>query len=202
MNNLPDFVYSRGRMRDDLHKTVPLARNWSRVLRFLSKERWSAAELAPVIVATAQKDLIINGQIGGGRLAEVLSQGNADLFGAGEEEMRLSLLQLQRDSLLPAERAVCETALGVLALHGMTPDFQQRVQRAACGVYARDQLEHIAARVAQTHGYLEARQVRGELFSSLNQSDVSAPYSESAFRRQKKGLEALLGSELALAEEA
>jgi hypothetical protein len=162
-------------------------------------ERWSATELAPLIVATVQKDLLIDRQIGGSRLAAVLSEGSIDLFDAGDEKMRLNLLKIQRETLLPVERSACEIAIGVLSLRGMTPDFQKQVQRAVCEVHARDQVEHIAARVAQTHDFNEARQVRGVLLSSLNQSDFSAPFSESAFRRPQKGMESMLSTDLQLA---
>lgn len=172
-------------MRDDLHKTVPLPRRWGRVLLYLSKQRWTGAELAPLIVETVQKDLMDGEQIGGRRLDEALAEGDVDLFDDREERMRLTLMRIQEEPLSTTERSTCEIALGVLSIHGMTGDFRKRVKQAAGTAHARDQLEHMASRVALTHGSIEASQVRRVVLSSLKLCDFTLPRDQSVFRRRK-----------------
>jgi hypothetical protein len=184
-------------MRDDLHKTVPLSRPWSRVLRRLAKERLSAAELAPLIVGTVQQDAALGTDAGELALASAIQGGCADLFDSGDERMRMTLLQIQDGQISATARATCEMALVVLATNGMTARFREQVLQAAGVEYARAQIEHIAARVAAVYGFGEASQVRHVLSDALKLCDFTRPVSLSVSRKQKSVGE-MLSTELLL----
>ena len=183
-------------MRDDLHKTVPLSRPWGRILLRLSKERWDAAELAPLIVATVQKSHAIPEDVDGRALAEALTQGCIGLFDDGEEKMRLTLLRVQEQPLSLAARSTCEIALGVLSTDGITGDFRKQVIQAAGTEHAREQIEHVAARVAEMHGCIQATQVRRALLASLRLCDFTKTAIPAS--RKKKSVGDMLSTELLL----
>ncbi|WP_422088298.1 hypothetical protein [Variovorax sp.] len=183
-------------MRDDLHKTVPLARPWSRILRSLSKDRRSPEELAPLIVETVQRDLAFDNDLGGQALESALSEGCADLFDQGEK-MRLTLLQIQDEPLSVAVRGVCEVALGALAKNGVSASYKQEVIQAASKQHANDQIEHIAARVAAAHGVDEARQVHRTLKRALRMCDFTSE-ARSSIRMRRPSFDQLLSQEVGL----
>ena len=172
-------------MRDDLHKTVPLSRHWGRVLRHLSKDRWSPAELAPLIVATVQKDLVSADKASGQALDDTLSKGCIDLFDDGEEKMRLALYRIQDSPLSVAARTTCEIALGVLATHGMSGNFRKQVIQAVGEQHARDHFEHMASRVAATWGIDEARQLSCALAQALALCDFTVQAIRPSHRTVK-----------------
>lgn len=184
------------RMRDDLHKTVPLARPWGRVLRCLSKERWTTNELALLIVTTVQKVAKLGDDAGGRNLAEALTDDCGDLFDDGENNMRLTLLRIQDQTLSLSARSTCEMALGVLSTHGLTGDFRKQVIQATGTQHAREEIEHMAARVAEMHGLFEASQVRATLLAALRLCDftkIAGPIS-----RKQKSVPEMLSTELSL----
>lgn len=183
-------------MRDDLHKTVPLARPWGRLLRCLSMERWTAEELAPLLVVTVQKVVTVVDVVGGRSLAEALTEGSIDLFDDGEKKMRMTLLRIQDQTLSQVARSTCEIALGVLSTHGITGDFRKQVIQAAGTEHARDQIEHVAARVAATHGLSEASQVRGAFLASLRLCDFTK--TVGPISRKQKSVREMLSTELSL----
>lgn len=184
-------------MRDDLHKTVPLSRPWGRVLRRLSKDRWSPEELAPLIVATVQSDLAIGDDSSFRAVDDVLNERCADLFDDGEEKMRLALLEVQDFQLSVAARTTCEIALGVLATHGASGNFRNQVTQAAGAQHARDQFEHMVSRITSTHGVAEARQVRGVLEKAFALCDFTVEVDRPR-QRARKSLDELLSTELSL----
>ncbi|WP_217361869.1 hypothetical protein [Paraburkholderia agricolaris] len=188
-------------MRDDLHKTVPLARPWGRVLRRLSHDRWSSEELAPLIVSTVQNDLAADDKHSGQALDDTLREGCSDLFDDGEEKMRFALHRILDCSLSVATRTTCEIALGVLATYGMSPSFRQQVTQAVGEQHARDQFEHMASRIACTWGYEEASQVRGVLARALELCDFTAQVRRPARRTEKsKSVGEFLSTELQLGQ--
>lgn len=184
-------------MRDDLHKTVPLSRPWGRVLRRLSKDRWSPEELAPLIVATVQGDLAIDDDTGLRALDSVLSENCADLFDDGKEKMQLALHRIQDSPLSVAARTTCEIALGVLATDGMTESFRSHVTKAVGEQHARDQFEHIVSRVTATHDMAEGRQVRRVLEQAFAFCDFSTKIGRLP-QRASKSVDELLATELSL----
>jgi hypothetical protein len=184
-------------MRDDLHKTVPLSRPWGRVLHRLSAERWSAAELAPLIAATVQRELAVSEDAGGPALIDAIHECGTTLFDDGQEKMRMTLLRIQDGPLSAVARTTCEVALGVLATNGMSHGFPEQVIQSAGMEYARDQVEHMAARVAATHGIDEARQVSRKLSAALKLCDFTVPASTPSPRRRKSVVE-MLATELPL----
>lgn len=183
-------------MRDDLHKTVPLSRPWGRVLLRLSKERWNAAELAPLIVATVQKSIALSDDDGGRALGEALTQGCIGLFDDAEEKMRLNLLRVQEHPLSTVSRSTCEIALGVLSTDGIKGDFRKQVIQAAGTEHARDQIEHVTSRVAEMHGVFEASQVKAVLLASLQLCDFTE--SVRPISRKRKSVGEMLSTELSL----
>jgi hypothetical protein len=186
-------------MRDDLHKTVPLARPWGQVLRRLSQDRWLSTELAPLIVATVQKDLAADGKVGGQALDDTLAEVCIDLFDDGEGKMRLALYRILDCPLSVTARMTCEIALGVLATCGMSADFRRRVTQAVGEQHARDQFEHMASRVAFTWGIDEARQVQGVLARALELCDFTIQISRPV-RRVEKSVGDFLATELQLGQ--
>jgi hypothetical protein len=184
-------------MRDDLHKTVPLSRRWGRVLHRLSEERWSAAELAPLIVVTVQRELAVSKEAGGRALIDVIHECGTNLFDDGQEKMRIALLRIQDGPLSGVARTTCEVALGVLATNGMSHGFPEQVIQSAGMEYARDQVEHMAARVAATHGVEEARQVSRKLSAALKLCDFTVPASSSS-PPGRKSVDEMLATELPL----
>jgi len=184
-------------MRDDLHKTVPLSRPWGRVLRRLSQDRWSSAELAPLIVATVQKDLVLDDKVSGHALDDTLNDGGIDLFDNGEEKMRLAILRILDCPLSVTARMTCEIALGVVTVHGMSVNFRCQVTQAVGEQRARDQFEHMASRVALTWGLEEARQVQVVLARALELCDFTTEVGHPA-QRVKKSVGELLSTELQL----
>lgn len=184
-------------MRDDLHKTVPLSRSWSRLLRHLSKDRRSAAELAPFIVETVLREIGIDADVGGLTLRETLNESYSDLFADAKESMSLTLRRIQDRALSPSTRNTCEVALGVLSTHGLTVDFLSRVLQAACTNHAQDHIEHVSARVAQTHTLAEATQVRHAFLNALKICDFTTQ-PILAIARKQKNVHALLETELQL----
>jgi hypothetical protein len=185
-------------MRDDLHKTVPLARPWGRVLRCLSAERWTPEELAPLIVATVQRDLSGAGTSSVPVIPTALEAAGGDLFD-GAEKLRLTLQRMQEGQLSVVDRATCEIGLGVLATRGMTEDFADQVTQASGLLHARDEVEHMLNRVAAVHGHDEAVQARRVLSKALALCDftvcVAGPQT-----RAKKSIGQLLDTDLPLGE--
>ena len=186
-------------MRDDLHRTVPLARPWGRVLRCLSAERWTSEELAPLIVATVRRDLSSDGASPVPVIRAALKAVGADLFDDGSEKLRLTLQRIQEGPLSVSERATCEVGLGVFATHGMTEGFVDQVARASSLVHARDEVEHVLNRVAAIHGHDEAVQARQVLSRALALCDFTAPVGEP-LTRAKKSIGQLLDTDLSLGE--
>lgn len=184
-------------MRDDLHRTVPLPRPWGRVLRCLSSERWTAAELAPLIVATVQQDLRAAGSSPLRVIRSALEQAGDDLFDDGAEKLRMTLQRIQDGPLSVLERAACEVALGVLATHGMTEKFAAEVAQAVGLTHARDSVEHILNRVADVQGREQAAQARRVLSGALALCDFTAPMAATR-ARTKKSVDQLLDTELPL----
>lgn len=188
-------------MRDDLHKTVPLANPWQRVLRRVSKDKWTADELAPLITGTVQLEFAQQDDEVSRALEAVLENDHRDLFHDGEESMRLSLLRLQDGAMSSLTRDVCELALGVLATEGMSEKFKNQVRQVAGSAYARNQIEHISSRIALVHGHKEAQGVRTVLSAALSLCDFSSPVDlRKAAKRKSKSLEELLSSELQLVD--
>lgn len=185
-------------MRDDLHRTVPLARPWGKVLRCLSAERWSAEELAPLIVGTVRRDLRATDPSSNSVISSMLAV-EADMFDDGADKLRLTLEQVQKGPLAVAERATCEVALGVLAAHGMTHNFAALVVQASGLAHARDEVEHMLNRVSAVHGSAEAAQARQVLNKALSLCDFTTTVAMPP-TRAKKSVHQLLDTDLALGD--
>lgn len=186
-------------MRDDLHRTVPLARPWGRVLRCLSAERWTPEELAPLIVATVQRDLSGAGISSVPVIPTALEAAGGDLSDNGAEKLRLTLQRMQEGRLSVVDRATCEIGLGVLATRGMTEDFADQVTQASGLLHARDEVEHMLNRVAAVHGHDEAVQARRVLSKALALCDFTVLMGEPQ-TRAKKSIGQLLDTDLPLGE--
>lgn len=186
-------------MRDDLHRTVPLARPWGRVLRCLSAERWTPEELAPLIVATVQRDSAGVRASSAPVIPTALEAACGDLFDDGAEKLRLTLQRMQDGPLSVVDRATCEIGLGILATHGMTEDFAGRVKQASGLLHARDEVEHMLNRVAAVHGHDEAVQARRLLNKALALCDFTIAMGEPQ-ARGKKSVGQLLDTDLPLGE--
>jgi len=188
-------------MRDDLHKTVPLSRSWSRLLRYLSKDRRGAAELAPFIAETARREIGVDAVVGGITLIGLINkhESHRDLFTDGAESMELALRQFEARARSPSTRNACEIARGVLSTHGLNADFLPRVLEAACTNYVHDHIEHVSARVAQTHTVAEAAQVKRSFLNALKVCDFTTQPIFPAPRKEKN-FRALLETELQLTQ--
>jgi hypothetical protein len=186
-------------MRDDLHRTVPLARPWGRVLRCLSAERWTPEELAPLIVATVQRDSAGVRASSAPVIPTALEAACGDLFDDGAEKLRLTLQRMQDGPLSVVDRATCEIGLGILATHGMTEDFAGRVKQASGLLHARDEVEHMLNRVAAVHGHDEAVQARRLLNKAIALCDFTIAMGEPQ-ARGKKSVGQLLDTDLPLGE--
>ncbi|WP_287366369.1 hypothetical protein [Thauera sp.] len=184
-------------MRDDLHKTVPLSTSWRKVLRCLSRERWSAEQLAPLIVGTVQGELARQEDAGARVVVRAINGGRVDLFDDGAEAVRLRLLQIQDGFLTPHVRATCEMALGVLATDGMSQNFEKQVMRAVGVEYAKAQVELIVSSVMMTHGPKEAGQVQRVLSVALGQCDFSRHVDVKRLSK-KKSTDEMLSTELSI----
>lgn len=184
-------------MRDDLHKTVPLSTSWRKVLRCLSGERWSAEQLAPLIVGTVQEELARQQDEGTRAVKRAINGRCVDLFDDGAEAVRLSLMEIQDGVLAPHVRATCEMALGILATEGMSQNFEKQVMQAVGAEYAKAQLELIASRVMSTHGPKEAMNVQRVLSLALGQCDFSMHVDVKRLRK-KKSTDEMLSTELSI----
>lgn len=182
-------------MRDDLHKTVPLPPAWRRILKYLSNEKWSPAQLAPLIEWTVRNELTSSGDSDLRALQETLNSGKADLFGDGSDQMHLALLRIQDDAISVSARSSCEVALGVLATHGLSNSFSKQVMQATGLQHARDQVEHVVARVALQYGHNEAIQVQRQMGLALSKCDFTAAVAPPT-KRARKSTDQLLSTEL------
>lgn len=184
-------------VRDDLHKTVSLPSRWARIVRRMSKDRWTPDELAPLIVRTVQMELMPNDDSNWRRLDDALKQADIDLFDDGREKMRLNLLQILDSQLPVGARNVCETALGVLEQTGMSSTYRGKVLQAAGMVHARDHIEQIASQVHAKHGQVQAQEALAHLSSALKQCDFST-WVQTTPRKIKGSIEDELSTEFNL----
>lgn len=183
-------------MRDDLYKTVPVSAPWRKVLRCL--DRYSPDfEIRQYIHAAVHADEWSKESVGGQTLGQLLAEKHADLISDGHDRIKSKLLIFGEAAVSAAARGACEMALGILAVDGLTADFEERVLRAAGDEQARSGIEHIAACVRLVRGVDEARQVRGRLLTVARGCDFSeAPRKRVAYPRKSDA--EILGVELAL----
>lgn len=174
-------------MRDDLHKTVPLPRQWSTVLRYAArKPDWD--RVPEDIVNAVKRDFssAVDPKWFESFSAALRNQ-TSDLF--GKDTVTDSLAAIERPQMSSLERDLCETAHG---LHARGTPASQLLQKSVTEVQSlllERQIEHVAAQVYQQHGMHQAGAVRKRLQQLAKTCDFSKEPQRR--RRQKGGLELL-----------
>ncbi|MDB5823893.1 MAG: hypothetical protein JWR21_2597 [Herminiimonas sp.] len=184
-------------MRDDLHKTVPLSRIWSRVLRHVSQSRLGPLELGQDIVWAVRREALSPFDEGVAALCRAMRETRSDLFDDGEERLRLALVEILNQSISANARAACEMAVGILLEQGVSPAFEKEVIQTIGRQYALDRIEHMAAKVSQHADYRQARSVKRALLRALAKCDFTEP-PQLGGRRLVKTDESLFATDLCL----
>ena len=158
-------------MRDDLHKSVPQSRAWTKVLR-LACTHADAHDIQDALVRAIRKDADWLTEGWGQKFQAVLELGRDELF--AQEKVREALILLANSSPNPHARASCEIALGILVREGDVPsDFKTSVVDKALRTFADDCIEHVASLVAKRFDGGQAAQVSRFLRSHLPSCDLT-----------------------------
>lgn len=167
-------------MRDDLHRTVPLARHWRRVLRLAGREAdWDRVPQELVRAVVADLNQAIDGEWASAFASSCRNQ-VPDMFSTDGVDRALNSMQSPRMTSL--ERELLETAKGLRARGVHPSELFDRSRNVVAQQQADRSLEHVLAEIRKVHGVGQEKAARVRLKSLAVQCDFSnsaATLSES-----------------------
>lgn len=153
-------------MRDDLHRTVPLARPWRQVLKYACREAdW---DQVPEALSRAIR-CEVEGGLGRKWAKSIQNALNSDRDMFDFEHSIRVLSRFEQNHPTPMQRRFCEVARGLSARDGNDDYLYERTVVEVCRQTARSNIEHVAAQVRINTNPWQATQVRERLCKFLGQ---------------------------------
>lgn len=176
-------------MRDDLHRTVPLSRQWRPVLKYVSREAdWE--RLPDAISVAVRTDIEVGlSKKWATSFKEGLLLAGDDLFNF--DRITRVLNDFERNNPTPLQRSFCEVARGLYMREGNADQLFERTIGELCRIVAKKNIESVAAQVKEHHGKWVANQVRQRLWD-YSQHCLFEPRKPRQRRTKHEGVLALL----------
>jgi hypothetical protein len=176
-------------MRDDLHRTVPLPRQWKPVLKYISRD--ADVSRVPGAIENAMRTAVRNGlepKWANAFKTALMSAGD-DFF--GHDRLGRVFDTFERNNPTPLQRRICEIARALHARDIDTKSLYERSVAEACRQEVNRNIFHIEAQVREVHGPSEAGQVRRKLIEQSAKCDFENILSKRP-RSKKISIDELL----------